>query len=190
MQALDGVSLSIGGGENVLVVGRTGSGKSSLLTALLRLHPLAGGRILIDGVDVSHLPLQVAIVPRNLVQPGLLQLCASGHGMYEPNQFSTGATKECRRDTSRSSPLHRNHTSKPHTVRWRTHRRCLRIETQRQWRRDSSAFARMSSERARRLAGRPQRADATGCIFTRTETVIRRRQSDFKVKLSTTRHKK
>ena len=62
MQALDGVSLSIGGGENVLVVGRTGSGKSSLLTALLRLHPLAGGRILIDGVDVSHLPLQVTNV--------------------------------------------------------------------------------------------------------------------------------
>lgn len=55
--ALNGVSFSTHPGEKLGVVGRTGAGKSSLLTALLRLAPLARGRILIDGVDISKLHL-------------------------------------------------------------------------------------------------------------------------------------
>ncbi|PWU12633.1 MAG: hypothetical protein C5B49_16030 [Bdellovibrio sp.] len=43
-------NLRIGAGEKVGVVGRTGSGKSSLTQILLRLYPLQSGRILIDGV--------------------------------------------------------------------------------------------------------------------------------------------
>ena len=44
------------------MVGRTGAGKSSLISALLRLVELDSGRIVIDGLDVrsvvtSHLPL-------------------------------------------------------------------------------------------------------------------------------------
>ncbi|KAH8066129.1 ATPase [Aureococcus anophagefferens] len=46
-----------------------GAGKSTLVTALLRLAPLAGGRVLVDGVDVAALPLAalrrgVAVVPQ------------------------------------------------------------------------------------------------------------------------------
>ena len=40
------------------VVGRTGSGKTTLLMALFRLLEPAGGRVLVDGVDIAALPLK------------------------------------------------------------------------------------------------------------------------------------
>ncbi|TMW63574.1 hypothetical protein Poli38472_002515 [Pythium oligandrum] len=56
--ALRDVSFSLRGGEKIGVIGRTGSGKSSIAMALLRVHPLARGRILIDGIDISGLGLK------------------------------------------------------------------------------------------------------------------------------------
>ena len=56
-RVLDGVSLSIRGGERVGICGRTGSGKSSLSKCLLRLVEFDGGDILIDGKMASTLPL-------------------------------------------------------------------------------------------------------------------------------------
>lgn len=69
---LHGVTADIKGGEKVGVVGRTGAGKSSLVTTLLRLTELAGGRILIDGIDISTIGLHdlrsaVAIIPQDPV---------------------------------------------------------------------------------------------------------------------------
>ncbi len=46
---LKNVSLCIRPGEKIGVVGRTGSGKTSLVQALLYLYPIERGRILIDG---------------------------------------------------------------------------------------------------------------------------------------------
>lgn len=54
---LRGFSLHIGGGEKCALVGRTGSGKSSALSILARLYPISQGRVLIDGEDISSLPL-------------------------------------------------------------------------------------------------------------------------------------
>ncbi len=50
---LDDISLTIKPGEKVGLVGRSGSGKSSLVNLLLRFRDAEGGRILIDGQSVS-----------------------------------------------------------------------------------------------------------------------------------------
>ncbi|KAI9736588.1 MAG: hypothetical protein M1818_006099 [Claussenomyces sp. TS43310] len=52
-KALCDVSLSIRPGEKIGICGRSGSGKSSLVLALFRMIELTGGKITIDGLDVS-----------------------------------------------------------------------------------------------------------------------------------------
>ncbi|MFQ6550897.1 ABC transporter ATP-binding protein [Aestuariibius insulae] len=51
---LDGITLNIAPGEKVGLVGRSGAGKSTLVKLLLRFYDAEGGRILIDGQDISH----------------------------------------------------------------------------------------------------------------------------------------
>ncbi|XP_029594394.1 multidrug resistance-associated protein 7 [Salmo trutta] len=68
--ALDGVSLVVRPGEKVGVVGRTGSGKSTLFLALFRMVELNQGQILLDGVDTSQVGLaqlrsKLAIIPQD-----------------------------------------------------------------------------------------------------------------------------
>ncbi|OIW12714.1 hypothetical protein TanjilG_24647 [Lupinus angustifolius] len=54
---LKGITLSISGGEKIGVVGRTGSGKSTLIQVFFRLVEPTGGKIIIDGIDISVLGL-------------------------------------------------------------------------------------------------------------------------------------
>ena len=49
-----GITLTVEPGEKVGLVGASGAGKSTLVAALLRLHDLEAGRILIDGQDVAQ----------------------------------------------------------------------------------------------------------------------------------------
>jgi subfamily B ATP-binding cassette protein HlyB/CyaB len=50
---LSGVSLDIKPGEMIGIVGRSGSGKSTLTKLVQRLYSPEGGRILVDGIDIS-----------------------------------------------------------------------------------------------------------------------------------------
>ncbi len=54
-RAVDGVSLSIGDGERVAIVGQNGSGKSTLVRQLNGLLRPTEGRVLLDGVDAASL---------------------------------------------------------------------------------------------------------------------------------------
>ncbi|MDX6327712.1 MAG: ATP-binding cassette, subfamily bacterial CydCD, partial [Streptomycetaceae bacterium] len=62
-------SLTLSPGETVAITGPSGAGKTTLLNALLGFVPAGGGRILVDGVDLSELDLggwreQIAWVPQ------------------------------------------------------------------------------------------------------------------------------
>ena len=56
LRAVDGVSLALGPGEALGLVGESGCGKSTLLRALLRLAPAQSGRIVLDGTDITRTP--------------------------------------------------------------------------------------------------------------------------------------
>lgn len=53
--ALKGLSFRITAGEKVVIIGRIGSGKTTLQKLLLGLYQPTGGAVLVDGVDVRQL---------------------------------------------------------------------------------------------------------------------------------------
>jgi ABC-type multidrug transport system fused ATPase/permease subunit len=68
-RVLDDVTISIEAGEKTAVVGRTGSGKSTLMLLLFRFLELDAGTIFIDGLDIAKLKLSelrqnIAILPQ------------------------------------------------------------------------------------------------------------------------------
>ncbi|KAL9964349.1 hypothetical protein ACROYT_G027978 [Oculina patagonica] len=66
------INCDIKPGEKVGIVGRTGAGKSTLTLALFRILERAGGRIVVDGVDIAKIGLQdlrsrLTIIPQDPV---------------------------------------------------------------------------------------------------------------------------
>lgn len=67
---LDHVSLTIAAGEKVAIVGRTGSGKTTLVQLLTRLFDPTSGAVLLDGRDLRDIPLAdvrraIGVVPQD-----------------------------------------------------------------------------------------------------------------------------
>lgn len=87
---LDGVSFVVEPQSTLGIVGRTGAGKSTLFQALFRFSPLSEGQILIDGVDISKIPLkrlreQINIVPQDpILYSGTVQ------SNLDPHEQMTG----------------------------------------------------------------------------------------------------
>jgi ATP-binding cassette subfamily B multidrug efflux pump len=71
IHALKKFHLEIKKGEKVVIIGRTGSGKTTLAQLLLRMYDPNGGRILMDGTDIRQMDLQdlrnqISYVPQDV----------------------------------------------------------------------------------------------------------------------------
>lgn len=69
---IDNLSFKVEAGKSVAIVGATGSGKSTIVRLLYRFYELTGGRILVDGQDISKLRTsdhrsKISVVPQDTV---------------------------------------------------------------------------------------------------------------------------
>lgn len=70
-----GASFDVRAGEFVVLLGRNGAGKSTILHALSGLIPKRGGRVVFDGADITESS------PRKVVQAGVIQVL-EGHRVF------------------------------------------------------------------------------------------------------------
>ncbi|HVM52557.1 MAG TPA: ATP-binding cassette domain-containing protein [Acidimicrobiales bacterium] len=75
VQVLDGVDLRVDRGERIALLGTNGAGKSTILKAVSGLIPVAGGRVVWKGEDVTGMPAE------QLVRKGLGQV-PGGRGLF------------------------------------------------------------------------------------------------------------
>ncbi len=70
IEAIDNISFSIKKGETLAILGKTGAGKSTILSLISRMYDVTGGSIKIDGREISNLNLydlrnSIGIVPQD-----------------------------------------------------------------------------------------------------------------------------
>ena len=96
---LKGIDVNVMPREKVGVVGRTGSGKSSMMLSLFRLVEAAEGAIIIDGVDIARIPLYVlrnrmSIIPQDpVVFSGTVRLNLDPFGEHSDEQLWSALRK-------------------------------------------------------------------------------------------------
>jgi branched-chain amino acid transport system ATP-binding protein len=73
--ALDGVSLTVGAGELVCLIGANGAGKSTTLKTISGLVRAAAGRILFDGREIQ------ALAPQEILRRGIAH-CPEGRRVF------------------------------------------------------------------------------------------------------------
>ena len=121
-------SLRIEAGQTVALVGATGSGKSTLISLLPRLHEPPPGTVFIDGVDVREIPLAraarrdrlraagaVPVLRHDRRQRRVRRRCAAtGRRTAAARASAIARTQRPRsRGSTRTSP-----TSRTATTRW------------------------------------------------------------------------
>lgn len=57
-RVLEDISFSVKAGESIGIIGRTGSGKSTLVDLLLRTYNVPNGTLFIDGKDINDIPIK------------------------------------------------------------------------------------------------------------------------------------
>ncbi len=58
-KVLDDINIKIAKGETLGIIGKIGSGKSTLMNLLVRLYPVKNNKIFIDGEDINNIPIEV-----------------------------------------------------------------------------------------------------------------------------------
>lgn len=71
IQALRDISFDVPAGTILAIIGRTGSGKSTIANLLMRMYDVDSGRITLNGIDIKDIPLpslrsQIGIVPQDV----------------------------------------------------------------------------------------------------------------------------
>jgi ATP-binding cassette subfamily B protein len=109
---LNHVSAKIAAGETVALVGVTGSGKSTLISLLARLHDPPPGTVFIDDVDVRDLPLAtlrgaIGFVPQEpfLFSDTLSDNVAFGLDAQPMHDVTQGLPRTQRQDLSRNERI-------------------------------------------------------------------------------------
>ncbi|MEE1836294.1 ABC transporter ATP-binding protein [Streptomyces sp. SP17KL33] len=77
---IEEVSFEVGRAETVALVGESGSGKTTIGRAVLGLTPVSGGRVQLDGRDITHLTGRA----RRLLAPDLQAIFQNPYGSLNP----------------------------------------------------------------------------------------------------------
>jgi ATP-binding cassette subfamily B protein len=105
IQAIKNISFEAKNGEFLAIIGRTGSGKSTIANLLMRMYDADNGQILLDGkpigrLDIQHFRQQIGFVPQEVFlfsetidnniafgmtesEPGKVEMAAKNAAVYE-----------------------------------------------------------------------------------------------------------
>ena len=98
VKAIDSFSMKIRPGQRIAIVGRTGSGKTTLAQLIMRMFDTESGQVLIDGEDVRHIDLHslrqgIAYVPQDgfLFSDTIENNIAFGKQVKDPEEVKEAA---------------------------------------------------------------------------------------------------
>ena len=100
IKALDKVNLEIKKGESIGIIGKTGSGKSTIVDIIMGLIKPTSGKIFIDGIDInssiinvlewqnniSHVPQEIFIADNEIIENIALGIEKNAINYYEVDQ--------------------------------------------------------------------------------------------------------
>ncbi|KAK3919142.1 ATP-binding cassette sub-family C member Sur [Frankliniella fusca] len=83
------MTLHIPAGQKIGLCGRTGSGKSSLVMSLFRMLDVSEGSIILDGVDITKLPLQLLRTRLSVIPQDIVMFSGTIRDNLDPNHLYT-----------------------------------------------------------------------------------------------------